>query len=400
MLKGLSLVKLELNNITVSSMDYDFLWPVMNHLIDLTTSESLMDELTLAHYIGGIALPTLETLHITDTAVNVLRYRSLFGLQNVTTIFFKNCGLVSIEERTFDHISKTLSKLNLEGNRLVTLPNSIFDALLQSNTVASLLMDQNPWVCDCDLSIFLNKIQSIESYHISVYSSWPQNCGHFISDTANECSGIANASIVVYSTSCMNQYGTNFLSIDHPVYRVIECAEPDIDLLFKTKNMAVYRVYLLDLAIERHGSSFDLDRKYNHDLVKCIMHNRTELKWSVTRKNMIHIICVMDNPKWTVVWPLNCHSFRFQFEGEPNKVWLQFDDIRIMAPIVGSAYFIGILLGMLGSYLVMANFPQLLKGHERVVITKNRGRSKLARARYTVFVMPDDWVNPRKNISS
>lgn len=151
---GLRLSNIEFINTTINSMDYDFLWPVHATLNTVTAKASLATELSFIHFLGGIGLPMVRMVLIQNsTALKVLHFRNLFGIQNVTNMELSSCGLEAIEERSFDHISKTLMLLNLDDNRFITLPNTIYDELLKSRSIASVFMERNPLTCDCHLSM-------------------------------------------------------------------------------------------------------------------------------------------------------------------------------------------------------------------------------------------------------
>lgn len=151
---GLTLSSIEFINTTIYSMDYDFLWPVHNLLTQVTAKASLASEKSFIHFLGGVGLPMVRMVLVQNsTAMSVLHYRNLFGIQNVTNMELSSCGLESIEERSFDHISRTLMLLNLDDNRFITLPNTIYDELLRSRSIASVFMERNPLTCDCDLSM-------------------------------------------------------------------------------------------------------------------------------------------------------------------------------------------------------------------------------------------------------
>lgn len=397
-LHGLSLSNIEFLHSPIASMAYDFLWPIRHKLTNIVSKASLDDAKTFMHLLAGIGLPQVRSVCIQNsTASNVLHYRSLFGVQNITSIEISSSGLQSIEERTFDHVSKTLTMLNLDNNLLMTLPNTIYDELLKSKSIASVIMERNPWRCDCHLSLLIGKIESNDGFHMSVHTRFPPNCDAYAKNRVNRCSTVTNVTLSDMPT-CMDLYGTNFLNIKFPKFIVAQIAESD-ELVYKMveqKNGPISYVSI-HATIVRHGRPPSVGARGNRDPVLCILHRQDRMRMTISHPDLMKIVCILDHSNQTAVWPLNCRTFRFDFQGEPSSVWLGKEDMHWMCLIFIFIYSVAIFIGMIGGYFVVVLSPKILKGHERVVITKDRARGKI-KAGYTVFVMPDGWINPRRNM--
>lgn len=398
-LNGLNLVSLEFFSSPIERMDYDFLWPIQSRLSYVTVRASLENAESFIHFLGGIGLPYVRQVTIQlSSALSIIRFRNLFGIQNVTSMELSSCGLEAIEERAFDHVSKTLTLLNLDNNKLTTLPNTIYDELLKSKSIASVFMERNPWECDCHLSMLINKIESNDGFHMSVYTKFPEDCDLFLQKEDNNCFRLPNITFYEPSMSCMSLYGTNFLNIKYPKFNTWT-HEPHVDLMIKAKNPKDgNKYYTLQMLVAKNGRSIDVVSKATSNQVRCVIYRGAEANVTVLRKDVIHIVCIMDNVKKNMVWPMNCRSFPFDYRGEPSNLWLRAGDIILLGPVLAVIYLIAIVFGTAGGYMVVVMSPKLLKGHERVVITKNPARGKLMKAGYTVFVMPSDWINPRKNM--
>lgn len=230
---------------------------------------------------------------------------------------------------------------------------------------------------------------------MSVYTKWPMYCENYYHEHYENCSQISNVTSLDTDRSCLSFHGTNFLNVEFPRF-YIWSGEPDADLMIESLTNST-RYYSLQIPIEVHGRTIDIGESASEQ-VQCAVHRTSEVNLTAVRKDVIIILCVLDTVKKQMIWPLNCRSFPFEFQGEPSKIWIHGDDLSFFASILASIYLLGICFGLCLGYVVTVLYPKLLKGHYRVVITKDRARGKMVRAGYTVFVMPSDWVNPRRHL--
>lgn len=395
---GLRLASIEFTQSPIRTMEYDFLWPLRNTLSIVIFKSSVKNVQTFMRLVGGLSLPTLMDLIVANsTAVNVLRYNSLFGVKNVSSIDLSWCGLESIEERTFDHISPSLITLILDNNRLTTLPNTIYDELMKTKSITSVVMEHNLWRCDCHLSLLLGKLQSSQGFHMSVHSQFPNHCNEYAKNRANRCSRVSSVAIAPISKSCVDFYGTNFLNIDHP--RVMVHAQPREDLLVfdveKTDSEKPIRYMAIHMSMTVHGQSLNVQLGEEIQRVNCMMQQQASLNMTIVRSNAINIVCILNDLNRTTVWPLNCHTINLGFPNDLRDGWLLVENVPVWCVVLTIIYLVGIAMGMAGGFYIVKQAPKLLKGHNRVVITKDRRRGNMGNRGYTVFVMPQGWVNPR-----
>ncbi len=95
--------------------------------------------------------------------------RSFTAIPNVKELDLSNCEILLIAERSFENFGSKLLSLNLERNRLTTLPVGIFSSLLLSSnatlstnlqsdeelneTVLTIYLGDNLWDCNCTLEL-------------------------------------------------------------------------------------------------------------------------------------------------------------------------------------------------------------------------------------------------------
>lgn len=122
-------------------------------------SSLLVDKLT-----GGSALilSNVEYVKIQYNLTNTINERSFTAIPNVKELDLSDCNISVIDELSFKNLGPKLQILNLERNRLKTLPADIFSSLSLSSGAVTLQSDEdvvvtnliirlnhNLWHCDC-----------------------------------------------------------------------------------------------------------------------------------------------------------------------------------------------------------------------------------------------------------
>lgn len=118
-------------------------------LIELDLSENLIEQLDKQTFSGN---DRLRILYLYSNPIKILIADQFPVLTYLRTIDLHNCEIASIDETSFSNVD-SLEYLNLKQNALQTLPGSVFNHMKNLKT---LLVDENPWNCDCKLKKFRN----------------------------------------------------------------------------------------------------------------------------------------------------------------------------------------------------------------------------------------------------
>jgi hypothetical protein len=118
-------------------------------LIELDLSENLIEQLDKQTFSGN---DRLRILYLYSNPIKILIADQFPVLTYLRTIDLHNCEIAGIDETSFSNVD-SLEYLNLKQNALQTLPGNVFNHMKNLKT---LLIEENPWNCDCKLKKFRN----------------------------------------------------------------------------------------------------------------------------------------------------------------------------------------------------------------------------------------------------
>jgi hypothetical protein len=118
-------------------------------LVELDLSENLIEQLDKQTFSGN---DRLRILYLYSNPIKILIADQFPVLPYLRTIDLHNASIASIDETSFSNVD-LLEYLNLKQNSLQTLPGNVFTHMKNLKT---LLIDDNPWNCDCKLKKFRN----------------------------------------------------------------------------------------------------------------------------------------------------------------------------------------------------------------------------------------------------
>ncbi|XP_070508591.1 uncharacterized protein [Chironomus tepperi] len=118
-------------------------------LVELDLSENQIEQLDKQTFAGN---DRLRILLLYGNPIKKLIADQFPSLPYLRTIDLHSCDIFSIDETTFSNV-ELLEYLDLKQNQLQNLPGLVFNHMKNLKT---LLLDENPWNCDCKLKNFRN----------------------------------------------------------------------------------------------------------------------------------------------------------------------------------------------------------------------------------------------------
>lgn len=118
-------------------------------LVELDLSENMIEQLDKQAFSGN---DRLRILLLYGNPIKRLIADQFPVLSYLRTIDLHSCEIVSIDETSFSNVD-LLEYLDLKQNQLQNLPGNVFTHMKNLKT---LMLDENPWNCDCKLKNFRN----------------------------------------------------------------------------------------------------------------------------------------------------------------------------------------------------------------------------------------------------
>ncbi|GAB0094888.1 hypothetical protein DMENIID0001_102140 [Sergentomyia squamirostris] len=150
--KGLEhLQRLELINFPISLFSNEVLVPFARNLKILVFEEMTILQFPVQNITGKFSrnLTSLNYLSLKHNHLTEVNKSSFAALGDITEIDLSDSNIKSIGMKAFDG-TKALKKLFLNSNHIESLPEEIFDVILE-NPGALIDLSQNPFTCDCNL---------------------------------------------------------------------------------------------------------------------------------------------------------------------------------------------------------------------------------------------------------
>ncbi len=137
---------------TIEMGALDALNKTLNRLT-IIESGSRWSEIYIDGFTGSEQLTALTYVKFNYNLANTITHQSFVGLRNILTLDLSECQIVTIGSGAFDPISDSIKELNLNKNKIVTLPEGLFYPMLP-NAETVIRLDGNKWDCVCDLMPF------------------------------------------------------------------------------------------------------------------------------------------------------------------------------------------------------------------------------------------------------
>lgn len=428
-----SLKSLIVEGSSLRGFESDTLNSVSQTLNELTLIEN--NKFSSPLLIDGLTGGTSEMIALKNVKFNhnlgiTITARTFSALAHVVTLDLSSCQIVSVGRGAFDAISSTIQSLNLSKNKLITIPVGLFDRMLPA-AVVQINIDDNQWQCDCDLCYLQWSLSTNLNFGSNIVACrnpielrgqnikttqfcFDVDCNEYnvlpptktlptttLPPTTVEIatpppSTTTNIDLNTIEKKCYAD-GTSHS------YEAVHIQSPD--QILKITNISASEVAV-------HFDSFDnnialiwfenseplLD--YNAETVHCRINeiNGGAISQTVFVGNLspnnAYIFCVMDK-KTGKVSPLSCISYiAYKRENPPVAgTWITSGNEVLIISLMVLGSFISVIFGMLFGYLILRQYPTLLKGAKNVVIVKSArdvGKSNLVKNIEYVCVYSDN----------
>lgn len=345
---------------TIVKLHHRFLKPVINSLLEIQLYRTNVHA-NKYHLIGSEQLLSLQrfAMYAGDVIHRILTPNSITKVPRMHYLQMIRCGIEAITKHSFDHLAKHLRILNLRENELKTLPITLFDAIHPS--ISHIRLQNNPWSFSCELVEIKRKfIDSIEfSNNFAIRDE--KNCRPWRVDTQDTKFG---------KESCLKQYGTNAIRIQHAMAFRLKIIEDGKFLYVKTMQR----------------SKFYLLRRFRGRLVDCVMATAkyAAIAISPNQPNGVHSICALDDRWEEKLWPLNCMAYHVHADMD---IWIEYEWKIMVTVILASVYLTAFVCGTVAGIYVAKRKVALLRGVDRIHLLRNRQTDQIE----TVIVLPSNW---------
>lgn len=118
-------------------------------LVELDLSENLIESIEKQTFAGN---DRLRILYLYGNPIKMLIADQFPRLPHLRTLDLHACNINFVDETAFSNVD-LLEYMNLNSNKLESLPGNLFSHMKNLKT---LLLEENPWKCDCKLKKFRN----------------------------------------------------------------------------------------------------------------------------------------------------------------------------------------------------------------------------------------------------
>lgn len=366
-------------------------------------------------FTGSGQLSKLEKVNIEYPLVDLTR-KSFVGLTNVQYLDLSSCKIEIIGEGTFGPISKSLKTLNLQENRLQSIPAGLFDSMqlktlnlfnnrlksipeglfnsIVQNNVENIYIARNAWICNCYLlPLKQYYLQYPNSFTEEISCTDPNDSVSYLLYSADLCKTLPSSVTQTNPTEVSvlkTEFHNDQILLDCPIAGTISSSNY-VTVKSVGHNMTIREtlngsvIVYVDTQKENSTLIWFLSENQNNTLrgskdINCLIGRGTGIVVNNLKENSAYIFCIMDAME-EMISPLNCMSYTMQVKRSSLQIWLLESSNTL---IVGSLIIIcslSIFIGLaIGTFVRRNKYHPTINGDNRITLSDKAGVAALLKS--------------------
>lgn len=305
-----------------------------------------MHGVSIKEIVGNVVLPSLQALNLEHSKLkddSITKF-DFVNTRNITWLRFFDCKLQLIGADAFYFIRRTIKEIDIRHNRLLRLPEGLFDSMLNKRYELYIHLAENPWMCGCtDLSISFDRAACLTRANCGIesvtnpYGLAPRN--HRNKETMDvECVDYEDSSIVeTIQVECRDTPMTLFAIYTAGLRIDFESDLPNFVLLWF--NDSIFR------SPEEHVMTASD--------ITCITPLEKTIYIDNLYADLTYTFCLMENTSITMS-PFNCIAYYFPPTRDMSiSMWFSIKRIAVDGLIALGIFILFICIGvMIGIWFV------------------------------------------------
>nr|XP_012134935.1 PREDICTED: leucine-rich repeat transmembrane protein FLRT1-like [Megachile rotundata] len=386
-LKALS--DLTIQNNTIELAEFDLLADVADSLTILDLSAAINNRETLRNITGGsVPLSKLQILSIRENSVRIIDRQLFSAVPSVQSLYLDNSKVEKVARDTLEPMASSILQVFLNGNNITTLPEGLFDRVINSKRSFRMTAKDNPWHCNCSLKWMLDHVGHESSIMVGIPTcKTPEiNAGKSFTK-ANFCyqSNSTSPAVTSGSTeSTKHDWSPTTTRPTEPANINLTCNATFLytgsrklmssDFLQIPARFPRFYVYRnLDGGIVANLPNLDEGVTLlwfdNHDVegsLSCARNVKQSYLIQSIDPWATYTICLLVG---NTTSPLNCLAASPVGE---SVAWLKNTDKGWVYGILVLLLILLFLVGAVAAFLMVRRHPTLLRGSKRVMLVKHR----------------------------
>lgn len=133
---------------------------------------------------GNVTFKTLEMVYFRHNSFRDSIHRYVFfNMKSLKKLTMSNCNIEYIWNDAFHYLGANTEYIDLSHNKMTRLTSGIFNVFLHKQGKMRILLDDNPWLCDCtDITDIFERIPCLEQssnkcFYPPTENNKPKNVG-------------------------------------------------------------------------------------------------------------------------------------------------------------------------------------------------------------------------------
>ncbi|KAJ6642141.1 Transposable element Hobo transposase [Pseudolycoriella hygida] len=367
------LQELALTNSALKIYDNGWLDAVNQTIESILVTGSGQEKYFLMEKVTGGSSKILANLQYVKIhyLLDSIDHRTFTAIPNVRELDLSDCSLSTIGSLSFDKIGSRLQLLNLERNRLTTLPSNIFSNLqLSSVTVQpenseeislSIRLNDNLWACGCSMEHLKDLLNTNTNFEGDILCTTPTEIVNYPIKEAVFCPSVVTTTTPPVTTTTLpvttttpptdNNDDQECSSYDDPQSKIKISIQPRQHQirLSETPESVLVMVdeHSRDLVLmwTKSGKFENENFEYyeNSNLSDCIANVTDSIRINNLETDTSYTFCLLNISQPTIS-PLDCISYINR--GEEKQIWLYTSSKPLVISIIVIVCTVNIIVGM------------------------------------------------------